>query len=238
MRETDLALERVQDPGVMSCADESPGPEHERDLHGRQVLLVGLTRTEHYRRPAGGYRLVVCLERQRAFRQGLGHRPTERNETVATLAVYRTEEVGQSLDFAEWLLGVVVEKTGGVTIAPEHERPVVELSLSAEPLGQPASPGALLAGRPVIQAWNYLLEPSEGSETGRLGEPCADEDVLVGERQHGAAVEIVHRCTKSGSGAAAPAEGGNADQQAWRATDPLEGCRARTREAFPARGPG
>ena len=139
--------------------------------------------TEHYRRPAGGYRLVVCLERQRAFRQGLGHRPTERNETVATLAVYRTEEVGQSLDFAEWLLGVVVEKTGGVTIAPEHERPVVELALGAEALGQPASPGALLAGRPVIRAWNYVLEPREGPETGRLGEPCADEDVLVGERQ-------------------------------------------------------
>ena len=109
------------------------------------------------------------------------------------------EEVGQSLDFAEWLLGVVVEQPGGVAVALEHERPVVELSLGAEPLRQPAAPGALLAGRPVIQAWNDVLEPSEGAETGRLGEPRPDEDVLVGERQHGAAVEVVHRGTKSGS---------------------------------------
>src|SRR5271165_1078818 len=83
-------------------------------------------------------------ERQCARGECLGHRPTERDQTVTTLAVDGAEQASEGFGLAGRLLRVVVEKTGSVPVAPEHERAVVELPVSAEPLGETATPGALL----------------------------------------------------------------------------------------------
>ncbi len=91
------------------------------------------------------------------------------------------------------LLGVVVEQPGGVAVALQHEGPVVEVPVGPEPLGEAAAPGTLLARGLVLGAGDDVLEPGEGMERAGLGKPRADEDVLIGEGEHGPAVKVAHR---------------------------------------------
>jgi len=77
----------------------------------------------------------------------------------------------------------------------------------------------------VVRAWDDVLEAFEGAESGRMGEPGPDEDVFVGKRENGTAVQVAHRGIESPGGQRPTGERRHADQQAGSAAYPLEGCK-------------
>ncbi len=101
---------------------------------------------------------------------------------------------------------------------------VVAAVLDAEPLGQPATPGPLLARGLVVGAGDDVVERLERLEAAGVEEAGADQDVLVGEGEHGPPVLVVHHPLEHRVALAGALHRGEPDQHARRAPDALEGA--------------
>ena len=99
---------------------------------------------------------------------------------------------------------------------------VVGGRIDAEALGQAPAPGPLLAAGTVVGPGHDVVEGPERLEAGRRGEPGAEEDVLVGEGEHGPAELVLHDGPQDGVALGAPLDGGQPDEHARRAADALE----------------
>ena len=120
--------------------------------------------------------------------------------------------------------------SGQVAVALGHEGAVVVGGrVDAEALGQAPAPGPLLAAGLVVGAGHDVVERLEGLEAGRRGEAGADEDVLVGEGQHGPAELVVDDRPQHGV-----ALGGALDRR--QADEHATGCR-RCARAWRTRSP-
>src|SRR5438874_3332598 len=113
--------------------------------------------------------------------QILGHGPAEGDEAVAPLGVERREEGGHLAVDGFGLQTLEVHHPARRPVAGDDEGPVVNVTLRAEPLGQPPAPGPLLAGVLVARPRAHVLEAPERLEGAGVDESGADHDVLVGE---------------------------------------------------------
>ena len=119
----------------------------------------------------------------------------------------------------------MVEHARERALALGDELAVVVLAvLDAEALGQPTAPGALLAGGGVVGPRHDVGEHLERLESGGIEESRSDQDVLVGEGEHGAPVLVGHDRLEHGVALARALDRREPDEHARRAADALEGA--------------
>ena len=125
---------------------------------------------------------------------------------------------------------VVVEHLGVAAVALGRERAVVVGSrIDTEALGEAAAPRPLLTARLVVGAGDDVVERLEGLEARGRGEARADEDVLVGKRQHGPPQLVLHDRPQHRVALRGPLDGRQADEHRRGAADALQ---RREREAL------